>query len=289
MENSTKRTSEDDPDPSGSKIRKVRSDIAEEGCLLSIKSAISKWCEYGDVLDSIITESNEKYHQGEIEQLLCNQLAPVKTALTRLIKTSQVLREITHDFEQFWIPDNSLEIDIEKQGTYVDRNWQTLLNVLRNREERKFDHMTFASSFFTSMVEKLELAIGLWLAVPHVKPDSERPEKLPTNFTSLSTGSLHYVNRLDATMNLFHIHLETYIRRTKTDAHSGDDLIFPLMDSLFGMGKTTFGERYLGLVSHFSNQLTERYREFRIQDIEGVLLELKSVPKFDPKTNIFRF
>ena len=84
------------------------------------------------------------------------------------------------------------------------------------------------------------------------KPDSERFMEILGAKGKIGSGSLYFVNREEAMMNLLKIHLRHYIRRTtesggiRTD---GPTIEYPLMDSLYGMGKSAFSKNYLAMIA----------------------------------------
>jgi hypothetical protein len=93
-------------------------------------------------------------------------------------------------------------------------------------------------------------------------PDSQRlADILPpvTNTSLLSDSKLHFVNRDQSMITLMQIQWSMFYRRTKPPTHVGGNLVFPLMDSLFGMGKTSFAKSYLAMVERFVSD--ERNRQ----------------------------
>lgn len=88
---------------------------------------------------------------------------------------------------------------------------------------------------------------------PKILPDSERVFFLPeiTHSKTDRVLALHFVNRDCAMKRLLRIHLSMHARRTQSKANAGADITFPLMNSVSGMGKTTFGWNYLAMVVRF--------------------------------------
>jgi hypothetical protein len=70
---------------------------------------------------------------------------------------------------------------------------------------------------------------------------------------------LHFVNREQAMKSLLRVHLSQFARRSHVRAHSGGSIEFPLMDSLYGMGKTTFAWNYLSMVARFISNAKSRF------------------------------
>jgi hypothetical protein len=104
----------------------------------------------------------------------------------------------------------------------------------------------------TNVIGKLEAndATPTWFQ-PNRKPDSQRiGDILPEVVTN---GELHmyFVNRDESMKNLLKVHLDIHKRRAQSKANTGPEIKIPLMDSLFGMGKTTFAWNYLALVTRF--------------------------------------
>jgi hypothetical protein len=99
------------------------------------------------------------------------------------------------------------------------------------------------------------------LKVPKIAPDSERVSDILPNETHAISGQkrgLHFVNRDSTMKRLLRIHLEILSRRDQQMSNSGSVLTFPLMDSVAGMGKTTFAWKYLAMVARFVNSLREK-------------------------------
>ena len=96
------------------------------------------------------------------------------------------------------------------------------------------------------------------LLIPAVKPDSGRlGELLPkqTICKDYRLADLHFVDREVAMKTLLCIHMQILDRRSGINAGAGDKIKYPLLESLFGMGKTTFAKKYLALVERFVLQL----------------------------------
>ena len=92
------------------------------------------------------------------------------------------------------------------------------------------------------------------ITIPNMPPDSTRLlTHLPPN-EDIARRDLYFVNRDETMKALLELHFDHYALRNKPNA-GGDMLRFPLMDSLFGMGKSTFANKYLALVEKFAQSL----------------------------------
>ena len=107
------------------------------------------------------------------------------------------------------------------------------------------------------------------MPVVTIKPDSEiwteiLPETTPMN------GLLHFVNRDDEMKSLLRVHFENYIRRKNV---GGPAISFPLMDNLYGTGKTTFARNYLAMVQRFASDTEVRFQseEERLKHLRGAV------------------
>ncbi len=117
------------------------------------------------------------------------------------------------------------------------------------------------------------------IASPAILPDSERLiEILPGN-TDTTLGAnfkLHFVNRDVAMKRLLFRHLSMCARRSGIDANTGLDIDFPLMDSAFGMGKTTFAKKYLAMVARYVQGIRKEFgqngKQLSDDDIENLTL-----------------
>ena len=102
---------------------------------------------------------------------------------------------------------------------------------------------------------------ALTMQHPKILPDSERVHVFLPEITHSKTDrvlALHFVNRDCAMKRLLRIHLSMHARRTQSKANAGADITFPLMDSVSGMGKTTFGWNYLAMVARFVGGIRRR-------------------------------
>jgi len=164
---------------------------------------------------------------------------------------------------------------ISEAADAVDRKWANVMRIIEGKALGSFDIRLKTLNDFRSSLDRLASAMDDWLKLPITKPDSERLSEILKIETDLGTGELHFVNRFESAKKLFVIQLESYVRRTKNCSNAGADLIFPLMDSLFGMGKTTFSKNYLALIDKMSSELIETVVEYPQEFVGGFLAELK--------------
>ena len=87
-------------------------------------------------------------------------------------------------------------------------------------------------------------------------PDGQRLETLLPTSAKLFLSDMYFVNREGSMQALLELHFQHYLSRMKTSGGSGT-LQLPLMDSLFGMGKTTFACNYLALIEKFARRCEE--------------------------------
>jgi len=139
---------------------------------------------------------------------------------------------------------------IQSEARLVDSYWEVYKNALQHP-----DNLTSRiGGIFEQWIDGLLSAMMNWLRVPRVAPDSQRLDEL---LPPITTNGLHFANRDDATKKLLTIHLKHMIRRL---THSGGyNKIFPLLDSLYGMGKTTFSIKYLALVGRWVREIESQF------------------------------
>ena len=82
---------------------------------------------------------------------------------------------------------------------------------------------------------------------PLKEPDSMRMDELLPSYEH----RLHCVKEEQAMLRLLSIHLEMFAWCSGPDAWSGSEIPVPLMDSLYGMGRTSFATKYLAMVERF--------------------------------------
>jgi hypothetical protein len=86
----------------------------------------------------------------------------------------------------------------------------------------------------------------------HIPPDSAKVDSLLPVSVNIRTESLYFVDRDDSMKELLELHYAHYRYRRYIYINPGRGLLkFPLMHSIFGMGKSTFSVRYLALVEKF--------------------------------------
>jgi hypothetical protein len=90
-----------------------------------------------------------------------------------------------------------------------------------------------------------------------IKPDSERVHEILIERTKLSANEMHFVNREEPMLALLRVHIEHYVSRHF--GPGGARYQFPLMDSLFGMGKSTFASYFLALLERYISQTKSEF------------------------------
>ena len=143
-------------------------------------------------------------------------------------------------------------------------------------ENRRMDQVT-------NILQQTVAQINTFLVtIPKVNPDSQRLDVILPQAVDAQSGELYFVNREESTIGLIKFHFSTYYTR---DSAGTGGLEYPLMDALFGMGKSCFSKKYLGMVARLyhkypdSNVLYEKIyggTNFQSrQKFESFLNELK--------------
>jgi len=83
-----------------------------------------------------------------------------------------------------------------------------------------------------------------------ILPDSERLNELLPGKVDIDIGHLFFVNRDESMKKLLRFHFWLYTNRHASE-EGGPMKVYPLLDSLYGMGKSHFAHRYLCLVAKF--------------------------------------
>jgi hypothetical protein len=104
------------------------------------------------------------------------------------------------------------------------------------------------------IADQVLIALKAWSSQVRIKPDSERLDELLPSVTC-SERELHFANRTEPMKKLLKIHLG-YLTRRKAGLLGGNK-IFPLLDSLYGMGKTTFSKKYLAMVERWIREIRD--------------------------------
>ena len=112
-------------------------------------------------------------------------------------------------------------------------------------------------------------------STPCLPPDSQRiDELLPSKtFISKRGQNLHFVNREQAMLRLLDVHCEHFDRRSKEGMNCGGNIKYPLIDNLFGMGKSRFCQSYLALVARYIAQKNKKFGNEE-RAIESVVADL---------------
>ena len=146
--------------------------------------------------------------------------------------------------------------------------------------QRKSDGVALLVPSDGSEIKRQRLALNEQVnSTPCLPPDSQRiNELLPskTYVDILHGKKLHFVNREQAMLRLLDVHCEHFWRRSPEGMGSGDTIKFPLIDNLYGMGKTSFCRSYLALVERYISQKREQFGNEE-RAIEAVVYDLKGV------------
>jgi len=103
-------------------------------------------------------------------------------------------------------------------------------------------------------------------SLPKVKPDSQQVDKLLPPVSAISDG-MHFVGREPSMLQLLDIHWSLFAKRRKRYGRTDQ---IPLVDSVYGMGKTTFAVNYLALFASYlkkKKSLDKRYSKEFIDEL----------------------
>jgi len=102
--------------------------------------------------------------------------------------------------------------------------------------------------------------------IPQVPPDSQKIDKLLPSESVISDG-MHFVGREPSMLQLLDIHWSMFQKR---EIRSGPADLIPLVDAVYGMGKSKFGMNYLATFSSYLKRkkfVDERYSKPFIDEL----------------------
>jgi hypothetical protein len=244
--------------------------------LIELKVALDRWVDYYARIQEFSDLYSKRRLSGDsVDNSFCDPLMSIKRGLSQLVHLCGILRISPHKSgEILWESTRFDRQSIVNAAVSVDRKWEDVIKIVKKEASGTVEFQVRVLEDFWSSVQDLNSQLDNWLRLPLIGPDSERVNEILETITDLSTGALHFVNRVESAKTLFLIQLETYIRRSPLRSDAGPLLIFPLMDSLFGMGKTTFARNYLSLVSRISDNLKGEIIEYPLRFVEGLVSEL---------------
>jgi hypothetical protein len=221
-----------------------------QGLLFNIDESLNKWQGYKLAMDSEIPRTVK----GSSEYR--DSLLSISTKLKNLISSGKVFREI---IERWGHLDYGIT---DLRARLVDENWSNTISCCMSVRDDDLDNLvpeviraaTVSAAVFRDSVQDLVDDITSWLMEPHVKPDSERLDELLPEFVDISEENLYFVNRTDATLKLTRFHYYIHMRRRLSKTSGGGVQRFPLMDALFGSGKTTFSLKYLATLAQYAHE-----------------------------------
>jgi hypothetical protein len=202
--------------------------------------------------------SNFETMNAEIEQLLDSLRA--KRARICVIET---------EIER-WRPHRAIEEKLKAIQVEEARLFEKS-NSVADYEERTERGAAVLKGLYNDLIDLEPHNELLWsrrikrlLVLPKIAPDSVRVcDILPheTHATRQRKLELHFVNRDTSMKKLLRIHITIHTRRAQEMADAGGDITFPLMDSVYGMGKTTFSWKYLAMVARFVKAIKKEFEQ----------------------------
>ena len=243
-------------------------------------SAIRRWSRFASQFDVFVDSyemRNLKANQLWDESL-CMQLKNTRDTLSNLVsRCSHFDYPSPKRVDVLWKSSfDSFRGPIMDAAGSVDRKLATVELIMESQDIVRTATLISCLETFDSYVQALIMTLDKWFLVPLTEPDSARVNEILTKVTNIESDSLHFVDRVDSAKKLFMLQLQSYKSLRKFQANSGTCLIFPLMDSLSGMGKTTFGSNYLALIATMSTEILQSASHHSSESVKGLLADLRS-------------
>ena len=178
-----------------------------------------------------------------------NRLKILEEAQDQLIvlKTKLMKQLISYMDEQSAKRQRRLSSDYARQSDFVDGSSPEKNSIANDGLQIRRDM-------------KELLAKRQCIVCPQVAPDSERLDILLPPVGTIEREELCFVSRESAMRTLLGVCIQNFIRRSKPVSAAGADPVVPLIDSLSGMGKTTFAQRFLAMVHRYRLELEKLYQ-----------------------------
>jgi len=232
-----------------------------------MKACIVAWEQYLLGVEQGTLKAHERFaHDSSSYAEALGVFQRLEVKLNNLVclgeKVLLVIERFSHLGESAFMGFGKIQAETRSVGSF----WNVYGNALQDP-----DHLiSRIGGILEQRIDGLLSAVMNWLRVPRVAADSQRLDEL---LPQITTNALHFANRDGATKKLLTFHLKHMIRRL---THSGGyNKIFPLLDSMYGMGNTTFSKAYLALVERWVREIETQF--IHLDDAERKLHVAKRV------------
>ena len=162
----------------------------------------------------------------------------------------------------------SIEAGISSRISDLERENTEWLEILRNYRGELIEELAEESQRLYSAIDVLrDVQTFVRTRVP-VRPDSERLGTILPEKCLFDGQRLHFVNRDDSTRELLKTLHRNFLKRFE---RGGPADMIALLDSVYGMGKTTFSLKFLALVARYweNNSVNMEYQGLFSEEIFG--------------------
>ena len=206
------------------------------------------------LISESIVSVNHAFNLGRwsfYRMLITDEMAALDTSLTEkkleafacILRTIDSLQVLSKDIIDIFGDDVAFSVEVRSTLASMEKIWDKY-------QMPRIDDTSYMEILKISVNQVLNELIK-WSSQVRIKPDSERLDQLLPSVTC--GGELLFANRVEPMKKLLKIHL-TYLIRRKNGLVGGNK-IFPLLDSLYGMGKTTFSKKYLAMVERWVREI----------------------------------